>query len=72
MSKSKTNESFITYSEYNLKMLLCADITVFIEYMIAAKTFLDCSNLFPPNDHKKNDKMIYKYFKRQKKMQSLT
>ena len=60
MSKSKTKESFITYSEYNLKILLYADITVFIGYMIAAKAFLDYSNLFPPNDHNKNDKMIYK------------
>ena len=35
----------------------------FIEYMLAAKTLLDYTNLFFPNDYKKNDKMIYKYFK---------
>ena len=34
----------------------------FIEYMLAAKTFLDYINLFSPNDYKKNDKIIYKYF----------
>ena len=26
-------------------------------------TLLDCTNLFPPNDHKENDKIIQKYFK---------
>ena len=35
----------------------------FIEYMLAAKTLLDYTNLFSPNDYEKNDKMIYKYFK---------
>ena len=27
------------------------------------KLFLDCTNLFSSNDYKKNDKIIYKYFK---------
>ena len=35
----------------------------FIEYMFAGKTSLDCPNLFSPNDYKKNDKIIYSYFK---------
>ena len=35
----------------------------FIECMIAGKTLLDYTNLFSPNDLKKNDKIIYKYFK---------
>ena len=29
--------------------------------MLAGKTSLDYSNLFSPNDYKKNDKIIYKY-----------
>ena len=29
----------------------------------ARKTLLDYTNLFSPNDHKKNDKIIHKYFK---------
>ena len=28
----------------------------FIEYMIAGKTLLDYTNLFSPNDYKKNEK----------------
>ena len=35
----------------------------FIEYMLAGKTLLDYTNLFFPNDYKKNDKIIYEYFK---------
>ena len=35
----------------------------FIKYMLAGKTLLDYTNLFSPNDYKKNDKIIYKYFK---------
>ena len=35
----------------------------FIEYMLAGKILLNCPNLFSPNDYKKNNKMIYKYFK---------
>ena len=31
--------------------------------MLSGKTFLDYSNLFSPNDYKKNVKIIYKYFK---------
>ena len=36
----------------------------FIEYMLVGKTLLDYINLFSPNAYKKNDKIIYnKYFK---------
>ena len=31
--------------------------------MLAGKTLLDYTNLFSPNDIKKNDKILYKYFK---------
>ena len=33
------------------------------EYILAGKTLLDYTNLFSPNDNKKNDKITYKYFK---------
>ena len=35
----------------------------FIEYMLAGKNLLNYNNLLSPNDYKKNDKIIYKYFK---------
>ena len=31
--------------------------------MLAGKPLLDYTNLFSPNDYKKNNKTIYKYFK---------
>ena len=42
--------------------LLCVDI-IFMEYKLAGETLLDYTNLFSPNDYKRNDKIIYKYFK---------
>ena len=35
----------------------------FIEYILERKTLLDYTNLFSPNDYKKNGKIKYKYFK---------
>ena len=34
-----------------------------IEYMLAEKYLVDHTNLFSPNDYKKNDNIIYKSFK---------
>ena len=36
--------------------------TAFIDYMFARKTLLHYTNLFSPDDYKKNDKIITKYF----------
>ena len=33
--------------------------------MLAGKTLLDYTNSFPPKDYKKNEKIMYKYFKDQ-------
>ena len=35
----------------------------FIEYMIGGKTLLNYTHLFSSNYYKKNDKIIYMYFK---------
>ena len=37
----------------------------FIEFILARRTLLDYTTLFSANDYKKNDKIIYKYFKEQ-------
>ena len=34
----------------------------FIEYMLSGKALLDYTNLFSPNDHQKNERIIYEYF----------
>ena len=45
-------------------MILCGFYCIaFMEYMLAGKAFLVYTSLFSPNDHKKNEKAIYKYFK---------
>ena len=36
----------------------------FIIYMLKGKTLLDYTNLFSPNDFKKNDQIIKKIFKK--------
>ena len=36
----------------------------FINYMLKAKTLLDYTNLFSPNDFKKNDQIIKRIFKK--------
>ena len=35
----------------------------FIAYTLTGKNLLDYTNLFSPNNHKKNGKIVYKYFK---------
>ena len=34
----------------------------FIKYMLVGKSLLDYTDMVSPNDYKKNDKIIYKYF----------
>ena len=34
----------------------------FIDFMLKSKSLLDYANLFSPNEYKKNDKIILKYF----------
>ena len=47
-----------------MKILLCGFYCItFIEYILAGKALLDYTNLFSLNGYKKNDKIIYKYFK---------
>ena len=61
ISKSITQNIFrIQDNDY----IMCGFYYIaFIEYMLAGKTLLDYTNLFSLNDHKKNDELIYKYFK---------
>ena len=34
----------------------------FIDFMLAGKSLLEYTNLFSPNEYKKNDKKLLKYF----------
>ena len=61
------NQLLTIYLEDKIMNLLCVDFAWKIlqdnkSIMLAEKTLLDYTNLFSPNDYKKNDKIIYKYF----------
>ena len=48
----------------NNESIMCGFYCIsFIEYMLSGEILLDYTNLFSPNDYKKNNKIIYKYFK---------
>ena len=61
------NQLLTIYLEDKIMNLLWVDFAWKIlqdnkSIMLAEKTLLDYTNLFSPNDYKKNDKIIYKYF----------
>ena len=65
---SRIKDKSITQNIFRIQdddSIMCGffHITLIIEYMILGKTLLDYTNLFSPNDYKKNDKIIYNYFK---------
>ena len=43
--------------------IMCGYFNIgFVDFMLKGKSFLDCTNLFSPNDYEKRDKIILKYF----------
>ena len=43
--------------------IMCGYICIgFIDFMLKGKSLLEYTNLFSPNEYKKNDKIILKYF----------
>ena len=64
---NKFKDKFITHNIFRIQSddsVMCEFYYIaFNEYMITGKTLLDYTNLFSPNGYKKNEKIIYKYFK---------
>ena len=64
---NKIKDKSITHNIFRIQdddSTMCGFCCIaFIEYMDAGKTLLDYTNLHSPNDYKKNEKIIYKYFK---------
>ena len=58
--KDKSITHIIFRIQDNESVMYCI---AFIEYMLAGKKLLDYTNLFSPNDYRKNDETMYKYFK---------
>ena len=52
------------FREQDNESIMCGFYCIaFTEYVLAGKSLLDYTNLFSPNDYKKNHKIIYQYFK---------
>ena len=64
---NKIKDKSITHNIFRKQdngFIMCGYYCIaFIEYFLAGKTLLDYTNLLSPNDYKKNEKTIYKYFK---------
>ena len=56
--KSITHSIFRIHDNDSFTCGFCC--IVFVEYLLAGTNLLDYTNLFSPNDYKKNDKIIYK------------
>ena len=64
---SKITDKSITHNIFRIQdseSFMCGFYCItFIEYMLVGKALLKHTNLFSPNNYKKNDKIIYNYFK---------
>ena len=65
MRKFIGNENMIT-NNYRIQAhdsIMCEYFgTIFIDFMIKEKRFLEYANLFSPREYELNDKIIIKYF----------
>ena len=62
VSNKKIKASIFRIQAYDL--IMCGYFCIeFITYMLKGKTLLDYTNLFSPNDFKKNDRVIKRIFK---------
>ena len=63
----KISDKSITHNMFRIQdneSIMCGFYCIpFIEYMLPGNTLLDYAYLFSPNGYKKNEKIIYKYFK---------
>ena len=64
---NKISDKSITHNIFKIqdnKSIMCGFYCIaFIEYIIARETLLDYTYLFFPNEYKKAEKIIHKYFK---------
>ena len=62
-SLKRTKSNIFRIQAYD--SIMCAYFCIeFIKYMLKGKTLLDYTNLFSPNDFKKNDQVIKRIFKK--------
>ena len=57
-----SQQTFIEYKQM-ISIVVCGYFyIVFVDFRLKGKSLLDYCNLFSPNEYKKNDKIILKYF----------
>ena len=63
---NKIRDQLITRNIFRMQdnySIMCGFYCIaFIKYMLVGKSLLDYTDMVSPNDYKKNDKIIYKYF----------
>ena len=63
----KIRDKSVTHNVFRIpdnESFMCGFYCIaFIGHVLVGNTLLDYTNLFSPNDYKKNDKIIYKYLK---------
>ena len=63
---NKIKDISITHNIFRIQgneSIMCGFYSIaFIEYVLAGRVLLDYTNLFSPDDYKKNDKIMCKYF----------
>ena len=53
----------IIYRIQAYSSVMCGYLCIgFIDFMLKGKSLLEYTNLFPPNDYEKNNKIILKFF----------
>ena len=59
----KTHPVFYTYRIQAYDSIMCGYFCIgFIDFMLKGKSLLEYTNLFSPNEYKKNDRIILTYF----------
>ena len=61
------------YRVKTFNLIMCGYFGIeFIDFILKCKSLLDYTNLLSPNDYKKNDKIILKYFQLLKRWKNYT
>ena len=62
-AEMKTHPVFYTYRIQAYDSIMCRYFCIgFIDFMLKGKSLLEYTNLFSPNEYKKNDRIILTYF----------
>ena len=55
-------ENVTNFDNFGVKHIPKEIYIGFIDFMLNEKSWLECSNLFSPDEYKKNEKIVLKFF----------